>query len=63
MSDAGWHYLELLDIGRRIQSKEVSSVEATRAQLDRIQKLDGALKSYATMMAESALEDARRSDA
>jgi amidase len=63
MSDAGWHYLELLDIGRRIQSKEVSSVEATRAQLDRIQKLDGALKSYATMMAESALEDARRADA
>jgi amidase len=63
MSDAGWHYLELLDIGRRIQSKEVSSVEATRAQLDRIQKLDSALKSYATMMADSALEDARRADA
>jgi amidase len=63
MSDAGWHYLELLDIGRRIQSKAVSSVEATRAQLDRVQKLDGALKSYATMMADSALEDARRADA
>jgi amidase len=63
MSDAGWHYLELLDIGRRIQSKEVSSVEATRAQLGRIQKLDSALKSYATMMADSALEDARRADA
>ncbi len=63
MSDAGWHYLELLDIGRRIQSKEVSSVEATRAQLDRVQKLDGTLKSYATMMADSALEDARRADA
>jgi amidase len=63
MSDAGWHYLELLDIGRRIQSKEVSSVEAARAQLDRIQKLDSALKSYATMMADSALEDARRADA
>jgi amidase len=63
MSDAGWHYLELLDIGRRIQSKEVSSVEATRAQLDRIQKLDSALKSYATMMADTALEDARRADA
>src|SRR5688572_25987664 len=63
MSDAGWHYLELLDIGRRIQSKEVSSVEATRAQLDRIRKLDSVLKSYATMMADSALEDARRADA
>ena len=38
-----WHYLELLDIGRRIQAKEISSVEATRAQLARIQQLDGAL--------------------
>ena len=62
MSDNNWHYLELLDIGRRIQSKEISSVEATRAQLERIQRLDGTLKSYATMMADSALADARRAD-
>jgi amidase len=62
MSDNNWHYLELLDIGRRIQAKEISSVEATRAQLERIQKLDGVLKSYATMMADSALADARRAD-
>lgn len=62
MSDNGWHYLELLDIGRRIQSREISSVEATQAQLDRISKLDGALKSYATPMPDSALADARRAD-
>mgnify|MGYP001205398546 CR=1 FL=1 len=62
MSDAGWHYLELLEIGRRIQNKEISSVEATRAQLERVQKLDGKLKSYATVMAEAALADAARAD-
>ncbi|MEO5863285.1 MAG: amidase [Burkholderiales bacterium] len=63
MGDASLHYLELLDIGRRIQSKEISSLEVTRAQLDRIQKLDGTLKSFATLMADSALEDARHADA
>lgn len=62
MSDNGWHYLELLDIGRRIQSKEISSVEATQAQLDRIASLDGALRSYALVMADAALADARRAD-
>jgi amidase len=63
MSRTDWHYLELLDIGRRIQSKEISPVEATRAQLDRIEKLDGQLKSYATVMAEQALADARQAEA
>lgn len=58
-----WHYLELLDIGRQIQAKEISSVDATRAQLARIQQLDGALKSYARLMPDSALADARRADA
>lgn len=62
MSDTGWHYLELLEIGRRIQAREISSVDATKAQLDRIGKLDGALKSYATLMADSALADARAAD-
>jgi len=62
MASNDWHYLELLDIGRRIQSKEISPVEAARAQLDRIGKLDGQLKSYATMMADQALSDARQAE-
>lgn len=62
MANSDWHYLELLDIGRRIQSKEISPVEATRAQLDRIGKLDGQLKSYATLMADQALADARQAE-
>ena len=58
-----WHYLELLDIARRIQAREISSVDATQAQLERIARLDGRLKSYATLMADSALADAQRADA
>ncbi len=61
-ANTDWHYLELLDIARRIQAREISSVAVTQAQLDRIQKLDGKLKSYATLMADAALADARRAD-
>jgi len=57
------HYLELVDIGQRIQKKELSPVEVTQAQLDRIGKVDGALKSYVTVMAEQAMADARKAEA
>ena len=57
------HYLELVDIGQRIQKKELSPVEVTQAQLDRIGKVDVALKSYVTVMAEQALADARKAEA
>jgi len=62
MPNSDLHYLELLEIGKRIQSKELSPVEATKAQLDRIQKLDGKLKSYATVMADQALADAKQAE-
>ena len=57
------HYLDLLEAGKRIQSREVSSEEVTRALLQRIATLDGNLHSYVTVMAEQALEDARNADA
>jgi amidase len=53
------HYCELVEIGQRIQKRELSPVEATQAQLDRIARLDGQLKSYAHVMASSALEQAQ----
>ena len=56
------HYLELLDVANLIQTRKLSSVEATRAQLDRIGKLDGRLKSYATVMADQALAAAAAAD-
>ncbi|SEJ67907.1 MULTISPECIES: amidase [unclassified Variovorax] len=57
------HYLELLEVGRLIQSRELSSVEVTKAQFARIDKVDGALKSYVRVMTDSALAEAARADA
>ena len=56
------HYCELVEIGQRIQKRELSPVEATQAQLDRIAHLDGQLKSYAHVMASSALEQAHAAE-
>jgi amidase len=61
-SKEDWHYLELLEVGALIQSGQISPVEATKAQLDRIERINGKLKSYAHVMADSALEDARRAE-
>jgi amidase len=62
MSQDQAHYAELLDISKQIQSRQMSSVEATQAQLKRIEQLDGSLKSYATVMADHALADAQAAD-
>ena len=56
------HYCELVEIGQRIRKRELSPVEATQAQLDRIAHLDGQLKSYAYVMASSALEQAHAAE-
>ena len=63
MSDTDLHYLELIDVGRQIQSRDRSSVEVTQAMLARIEAVDPGLKSYVTVMAEQALEDAKLADA
>lgn len=62
-SGSDLHYLELVELARRFRAKEVSPVEATRAQLARIQALDGRLRSYALVLAEQALAQARRAEA
>lgn len=63
MANAPSHYLELLDVGRQIQSRERSSLEVTQELLERIDRVDPALHSYATLMGEQALADARQADA
>lgn len=55
-------YLDLTEVGRRIRARELSSVDVTRAMLDRIAQLDGQLKSYATVTPELALEQAAEAD-
>lgn len=55
-------FLDLIDAGRRIRARQLSSVEVTQAVLDRIARLDGRLRSYATLTPESALESAAEAD-
>jgi amidase len=60
---ADLHYLSLDEVARRLKARTISSVEATRAILERIDTLDPKLKSYATLTPERALADAARLDA
>lgn len=63
MATNGIHYLELTELTRRIHARELSSVEATQASLARIEALDGKLHSYALVLPEQALAQAREADA
>jgi amidase len=57
------HYLSLTEVARKVQSREFSSVEVTRHLLERIDRLDGTLRSYATVLADIALAQAQEADA
>jgi amidase len=63
MNDAALHYLSLDDVARRLRARTVSSLEVTKAILDRIDRVDRQLHSYATLTADRALADAARRDA
>ncbi|MDE2447493.1 MAG: amidase, partial [Gammaproteobacteria bacterium] len=56
-------FLDLVEVGRRMQSGRLSSVEVTQAVLARISKLDPHLHSYATLTADPALAQAKQADA
>ena len=58
MAATDLHYLGLVEIGQKLQAKELSSVEVTKALLSRIDELDGKLRSFAYVMADSALAEA-----
>ncbi len=55
--------LDLVEIGRRVQARQLSAVEVTQAVLDRIARLDGRLKSYVTLTGDLALAEAGQADA
>jgi len=57
------HYRSLLDVATLIETRDMSSVELTRAMLERIGSVDGGLRSYATVMTEQAMEAALAADA
>ena len=55
-------YLGLIDVGRQIQTRQLSSVEVTRKLLERVAQFDGRLRSYATVTPEIALQAAEEAD-
>lgn len=57
------HYLELTEIADLLRRREVTSVEVTHAQLDRIDRLDRHLSSFARVTREHALAAAAAADA
>jgi amidase len=61
--DEPLHFKTITELSGLIQSKKLSPVEVTSAQLDRIDRLDGRLKAYATVTADLALEQARTAEA
>jgi amidase len=56
------HYLEIGELARLLASRKLSPVELTRDMLRRIERLDPALKSYALVAPELALEQARAAE-
>jgi amidase len=57
------HYLTLAEAARLVRERAVSPVELTRAALERIERLDGRLRSFITVTAATALAEARRAEA
>jgi amidase len=53
---------QLTSISDRIRRREVTSVAATHAMLDRIAALDGVYRSYTTVLAERAMARAEAAD-
>ncbi|MET4800629.1 amidase [Bradyrhizobium sp. LB11.1] len=62
MTDA-LHYLELTELAARLKARELSSLQVTRSQLDRINAIDHELSSYVHVMAETAIAEAKAADA
>lgn len=57
------HYKTISELAPLLRDGKLSSVELTESQLDRIARIDGKLKAYATVMADSAQAQARAADA
>ena len=62
MTDTPLHYKTITEIAALIEARELSPTEATRSTLERVDALDGRLKSYATVMADHAMAAARRAE-
>jgi len=62
VSAADLLYKPVTELSRLVRDRKLTSVDLTRACLDRIGKLDPTLHAFVTVMTEPALDDARRAD-
>jgi amidase len=60
---ADLHYLSLVDISKRIQRRDLSSVEIVTTLLARIAAFEPRLNGFLQVMGDTALADAKRADA
>ncbi len=56
-------YLTISEASRLIRKQELSPMELTRAHLQRIEELDGRVRSYVALRAEGAMAEARTAEA
>ena len=54
--------MAITEVAKLIESKQLSPLELTAELLERIDQLDGRLKSYATVMADHAIAAAKRAE-
>ena len=62
MCEKPFHFRALTEIAAEIAVKQLSPVDVTAAMLERIEALDGQLKSYATVIAEQAMAAAQAAE-
>ena len=62
MSGSPLYFLTISELAGLIREKQVSPVEVTEAILSRIEALDGRYSSYATVMADHAMDSAQRAE-
>ena len=63
MSLSDIHYQPLTTVAKHIENRDISPVEVTEAILSRIETYDQSLKSYTTVTADLALDQARKAEA
>ena len=62
MAPRNLHYLDAVEVGRRMHAKELSPVEVTKAMLARIKRTDKKLRSYARVTDKLALAQAKKAE-
>ena len=63
MAESELHWMTIAELGEALRARKLSPVEVTEAMLARIDALDPTLRSYQTVMAETALAEARTAEA